>query len=66
MNRELACLKKMFSNLVADGVLVSNPVKFVEFLDEENEPERVLDKKEELLYLSEASQPLEYYAILLV
>jgi integrase len=66
VNRELACLKKMFSNLVADGVLLSNPVKFVEFLDEENAPGRVLDKKEELLYLSEASQPLEDYVILLV
>lgn len=66
VNRELACLKKMFSNLVADGVLTSNPARFVDFLIEENEPGRVLDKAEELHYLSCASQPFRDYAILLV
>ncbi len=33
INRELACLKKIFSNLVADDVLATNPVKLVKFLD---------------------------------
>ncbi len=66
VNRELACLKKMFSNLVADGVLTSNPARFVDFLIEENEPGRVLNKVEELHYLSCASQPLRDYAILLI
>lgn len=66
MNRELACLKKMCSNLVADAVLTSNPARFVDFLTEENEPGRVLNKEEELHYLSCASQPLRDYAILLV
>ncbi|MCC7307246.1 MAG: site-specific integrase [Acidobacteria bacterium] len=66
VNRELACLKKMFSNLVADGVLSANPARFVEFLKEENESGRVLDRQEERLYLSCASQPLRDYAILLI
>lgn len=66
INRELACLKKMFSNLVADGVLADNPVKLVKFLDEDSEPGRVLDREEERLYLGAASQPLQDYVIVLV
>ncbi|MEQ1764011.1 MAG: tyrosine-type recombinase/integrase [Pyrinomonadaceae bacterium] len=66
VNRELACLKKMFSNLVADGVLTSHPARFVDFLIEENEPGRVLNKEEELHYLACSSLPLRDYAILLV
>ncbi len=66
VNRELACLKKVFSNLVADGVLSSNPARFVNFLAEENESGRVLDMNEEQLYLSAASQPLRDYATLLI
>lgn len=66
VNRELACMKKMFSNLVADGMLTSNPARFVDFLIEENESGRVLNKDEELHYLSCASQPLRDYAILLI
>lgn len=66
VNRELACLKKVFSNLVADGVLTANPVKLIEFLVEDNESGRVIDKNEELLYLQEASQPLRDYATILV
>lgn len=66
VNRELACLKKMFSNLVADGVLASNPVKLVKFLEEDSEPGRVLDREEERLYLMEASQTLEDYVVVLV
>ncbi len=66
VNRELACLKKMCSNLIADGVLTSNPARFVDFLIEENESGRVLNKEEELHYLSCASQPLRDYAILLI
>ncbi|MEQ1761828.1 MAG: site-specific integrase [Pyrinomonadaceae bacterium] len=66
VNRELACLKKVFSNLVADGVLSSNPARSVEFLKEENESGRVLNRDEEQLYLSAASQPLRDYAVLLI
>jgi len=66
VNRELACLKKMFSNLVADEVLKSNPARFVDFLPEENESGRVLDSNEERLYLSAASQPFRDYAVLLI
>ena len=57
VNRELACLKKVFSNLVADGLLSSNPARFVGFLKEENESGRVLNGAEERLYLAAASQP---------
>lgn len=66
VNRELACLKKMFSNLVADGVLTTNPVKLVKFLQEDSEPGRVLNREEERLYLMAASQPLQDYATVLV
>ncbi|MEQ1764432.1 MAG: tyrosine-type recombinase/integrase [Pyrinomonadaceae bacterium] len=66
VNRELACLKKMFSNLVADEVLTSNPARFVDFLPEENESGRVLDSNEERLYLSDATQPFRDYAVLLI
>lgn len=66
MNRELACLKKVFSNLVADGVLSSYPARFVGFLKEENESGRVLNRDEERLYLAAASQPLRDYATLLI
>lgn len=58
VNRELACLKKVFSNLVANGLLTSSPAKFVDFLAEENESGRVLNRDEEQLYLSASSQPL--------
>lgn len=66
VNRELACLKKMLSNLVADGVLTTNPVKLVKFLQEDSEPGRVLNREEERLYLMAASQPLQDYATVLV
>ncbi len=66
VNRELACLKKMFSNLVADGILTTNPVKLVKFLQEDSEPGRVLNREEERLYLIAASQPLRDYAAVLV
>jgi integrase len=66
VNRELACLKKMFSNLVADGILTTNPVKLVKFLQEDSEPGRVLNWEEERLYLIAASQPLQDYATVLV
>lgn len=66
VNRELACLKKVFSNLVADGVLKSNPARFVGFLKEGNESGRVLNGDEERRYLAAASQPLRDYAVLLI
>lgn len=66
VNRELACLKKMFSNLVTDGVLATNPVKLVKFLQEDSEPGRVLNREEERLYLMAASQPLQDYVTVLV
>lgn len=66
VNRELACLKKMFSNLVDDGVLSSNAVKLVKFFKEDNESGRVLNTDEERFYLIASSQPLQDYATILV
>ncbi|MBX7054886.1 MAG: site-specific integrase [Pyrinomonadaceae bacterium] len=66
VNRELACLKKMFTNLVADKVLTTNEVKLVEFLEEENESGRVLSRDEERQYLMASSQPLKDYVTVLV
>ena len=59
-------MKKMFSNLVSDGIVKTNPVKLVEFLEEDNEPGRVLNREEERLYLMAASRPLQDYATILV
>ena len=66
VNRVLACLKKVFSNLVADEVLSSNSARFVDFLAEENESGRVLNRDEERHYPAAASQPLRDYAMLLI
>ncbi|MGB7201478.1 MAG: tyrosine-type recombinase/integrase [Pyrinomonadaceae bacterium] len=66
VNKELACLKKMFSRLVAANTVSSNPVKQVEFFDENSESGRVLNYEEERLYLMAASQPLQDYAAILV
>ena len=66
VNRELACMKKMFSRLVADGTLSFNPVKQIELFHEDNESGRVLNYEEERLYIMAASQPLRDFVSLLV
>lgn len=66
VNKELACLKKMFSRLVAADTLSFNPVKQIEFFEEENEAGRVINHDEERLYLMAASQPLQDYVTVLV
>jgi integrase/recombinase XerD len=66
INRELACMKKMFSRLVADDTLSFNPVKQIQFLVEDNESGRVLNYEEERFYLMATSQPLQDYAAVLV
>lgn len=66
VNRELACLKKLFSRLVANGTISVNPVKQVEFFEEDNESGRVLNYEEERLYLMAASQPLQDYVTVLI
>jgi integrase len=66
VNKELACLKKMFSRLVAAETLSFNPVKQIEFFEEDNEAGRVINYEEERLYLMAASQPLQDYVTVLV
>lgn len=66
VNKELACLKKMFSRLVAADTLSFNPVKQIEFFEEDNEAGRVINHDEERLYLMAASQPLQDYVTVLV
>ena len=46
VNRELACLKTMFSKAITDGKLDKNPVRGVKFLKEDNVRERVLSPEE--------------------
>lgn len=64
VNRELACLKHLFSR--NDSLVPQNPVKRVKFLDEDNLQTRVLTREEENLYLLAASQPLQDIARLMV
>jgi integrase len=64
INRELACLKHLFSR--NESAVTKNPVKGVKFLDEDNEQIRVLTPDEEKLYLLAASQPLQDIAALML
>jgi L-lactate utilization protein LutC len=64
INRELACLKHLFSR--NEEIIAKNPVRGVEFLDEDNEQTRVLNAEEEKLYLLAASQPLQDIATLML
>lgn len=64
VNRELACLKHLFSH--NDNLVPQNPVCKVKFLDEDNLQLRVLSLDEERLYLMAASQPLRDIATLML
>lgn len=64
VNRELACLKKLFNRY--KRVVPLNPVRDVKFLNEDNEQMRVLTPDEERAYLLAASQPLRDIAMLMV
>ena len=64
INRELACLKHLFKR--NESIVPHNPVKGVNFLDEDNEQTRVLSIEEEKLYLLAASQPLQDMATLML
>lgn len=64
VNRELACLKHLFTR--NENVVTKNPVKGVKFLKEDNEQTRVLSAEEEKLYLLAASQPLQDIATLMI
>jgi integrase len=77
VNRELACLKKLFNEAIRTArnaakkanqspVLIENPVSEVKFLKEENESFSVLSEHDERLYLLAASQPLRDIAALML
>src|SRR5579872_500263 len=58
INRELACLKAMLNRYIMSGVIHQNPVCKIQFLDEDNEQQRVISFQEQNTYLLLASQPL--------
>jgi integrase len=64
VNRELACLKHLFSR--NENTVPKNPVKNVKFLKEDNDHIRVLNTDEEKLYLLAASQPLQDIATIML
>jgi len=64
VNRELACLKHLFTR--NEATVTKNPVKGVKFLEEDNEQTRVLNGEEEKLYLLAASQPLQEIATIMI
>ncbi len=66
VNKERATLMKIYSRLVAADTISFNPVKQVEFFEEDNEAGRVINYEEERLYLMAASQPLHDYVTVLV
>lgn len=67
VNRDLACLKKLFNYYINSDVLTkANPVSRVKFFAEDNEQMRVLTGEEERLYLLAASQPLRDVATLMI
>jgi integrase len=64
VNRELACLKHLFSR--NETAIPKNPVSSVKLLDEDNQQTRVLSTDEEKLYLLAASQPLQDIATMML
>jgi len=58
INRELACLKHMFSLAVRWGKLREHPLRKVKLLREENRVERILSEEEEARLLRAANEPL--------
>jgi integrase len=66
INRELACLRIIINRYIKNDFLTKNPVSKVKFLKENLDRWRVLTDKEEELYLTEASQPLQDIATLML
>lgn len=66
VNRELACLKALFSFFIKADVLVKNPVSRVRFLAENNQQTRVLSHLEERAYFEYASPVLRDVARLIL
>jgi integrase len=66
VNRELACLKALFTQAIKSELVVRNPVSQVGFLAEQNEQTRVLSFDEQARYLAIATQLLRDVATLML
>ena len=66
VNRELACLKALFSFFIKADAVVKNPVSRVKFLAEDNQQTRVLSHVEERAYFENASPVLRDVARLIL
>lgn len=66
VNRELACLKALFSFFIKADVVLKNPVSRVKFLAENNQQTRVLSYLEERAYFEKASPMLQDVARLIL
>jgi integrase len=66
VNRELACLKALFSFFIKADVVVKNPVSRVKFLAENSQQTRVLSHLEERAYFEKASPALRDVARLIL
>ena len=64
VNRELACLKHMFTMAVRWGRMSEHPLRQVKLLREDNRMERILSSEEETKFLAAANEPMQ--TILLV
>ena len=66
VNRELACLKALFTFFIDTDVVAKNPVRGVKFLEENNQQTRVLSCTEERAYFEKASPMLRDIARLIL
>jgi len=64
INRELACLKTIFSRAIKNGRLRDNPVSHVSMLKEDNKRDRVLTPDEFQAYMNEAPGWFRPFALL--
>lgn len=66
VNRELACLKALFTFAIKADVLAKNPVSRVKMLPEDNQQTRVMTFREQHLYLAKATPLLRDVATLML
>jgi integrase len=66
VNRELACLKAIFNNVLKSDVTLRNPVSRVKFCEENNEQTRVVSYDEQERYLAAATPMLRNVAMLML
>ena len=66
VNRELACLKAVFSHAIKLDLVLRNPVSRVSFLPENNEQTRVLSYQDQQRYLAAATPLLHDVATLIL